>query len=276
MFLVLLHKYHCIRPHNNLLFFFAYSLDTVNSLPSTYTDKFRSTTVMEKTIQRDSKKMDSNSNIYISWTIHGMWMIYKTFERGGSKFSNTTARALAYRTAVQQRQLRAKWLLCSTRFFCVREFIQTESATTVQPSFRLRFNIQPPTRKSICLLNHQFQQILLKFLIESIFLNHAVCIYVFYGVKAPSGSQPPHYRGFTITLIWTQHKIGSAPLAEWSSRRRDLYLTTHYTPRKQIPCPWRDSNPTPQEESGLKPKPWNAGTGQWNMHWRWFFSYNTP
>jgi len=40
-----------------------------------------------------------------------------TFERGGPKFSNTTARALAQHTAVQQRQLRARWLLCSTRFF---------------------------------------------------------------------------------------------------------------------------------------------------------------
>jgi len=44
-------------------------------------------------------------------------MIYITFERGGPKFSNATARALAYCTAVQQRQLRAKWLQCSTRFF---------------------------------------------------------------------------------------------------------------------------------------------------------------
>jgi hypothetical protein len=41
------------------------------------------------------KKMDSISYVYISWTIHGMWMIYITFERGGPKFSNTTARALA-------------------------------------------------------------------------------------------------------------------------------------------------------------------------------------
>jgi len=44
-------------------------------------------------------------------------MIYITFERGGPKFSNTTARVLAYRTAVQQRQLRAEWLLYSIRFF---------------------------------------------------------------------------------------------------------------------------------------------------------------
>ena len=41
------------------------------------------------------KKMDSISYVYIFWTIHGMWMIYITFERWGPKFSNTTARALA-------------------------------------------------------------------------------------------------------------------------------------------------------------------------------------
>jgi len=32
------------------------------------------------------KMMDSNSYVYISWTIHGMWMIYITFERGGLNF----------------------------------------------------------------------------------------------------------------------------------------------------------------------------------------------
>jgi len=86
-------------------------------------------------------------------------MIYKTFERGGTIFSNITARALAYRTAIQQRQLRAKWLLCSTRFFCVLEFIKTELPTAVQRAFRLRFSIQPPMRKSICRWDHQFEQI---------------------------------------------------------------------------------------------------------------------
>ena len=43
--------------------------------------------------------------------------------------------------------------------FCVREFLKTESATAVQRAFRLRFNSQPPTRKSICRWNHQFEQI---------------------------------------------------------------------------------------------------------------------
>jgi len=42
---------------------------------------------------------------------------------------------------------------------CVREFIEIESATAVQCAIRLRFNIHPPTRKSICRWNHQFEQI---------------------------------------------------------------------------------------------------------------------
>jgi len=45
------------------------------------------------------------------------------------------------------------------KMFCVCEFIKTESATAVQRAFRLRFNIQPPMRKSICRWNHQFEQI---------------------------------------------------------------------------------------------------------------------
>ena len=45
------------------------------------------------------------------------------------------------------------------KIFCVREFIKTELATAVQRAFRLRFNIQPPTRKSVCRCNHQFEQI---------------------------------------------------------------------------------------------------------------------
>jgi len=42
--------------------------------------------------------------------------------------------------------------------FCVRDFIKTESVTAVQRAFRLLFNIQPPTRKSICHWNHKFEQ----------------------------------------------------------------------------------------------------------------------
>jgi len=45
------------------------------------------------------------------------------------------------------------------KIFCLREFIKTESATAVQLAFRLRFNIQPSTRKIICRWNHKFEQI---------------------------------------------------------------------------------------------------------------------
>ena len=41
------------------------------------------------------------------------------------------------------------------KIFCIREFIKT----AVKSAFRLRSNIQPPTRKSICLWNYQFEQI---------------------------------------------------------------------------------------------------------------------
>ena len=44
-------------------------------------------------------------------------MIYITFERGGPKFSNTTARALAYPTAVQQRQLEQNGYYAARDFF---------------------------------------------------------------------------------------------------------------------------------------------------------------
>ena len=83
-------------------------------------------------------------------------MIYVTFERGGPKFSNTTATALAYRTAAS---VESKMATMQHKVFCIREFIKTELATAVQHAFRLRFNIQPPTRKSICCWNHQFEQI---------------------------------------------------------------------------------------------------------------------
>jgi len=45
------------------------------------------------------------------------------------------------------------------KIFCVRDFIKIESAAAVQRAFRPRFNIQLPTRKSICRLSHQFEKI---------------------------------------------------------------------------------------------------------------------
>ena len=101
------------------------------------------------------KKIDSISYICISWTIQGMWMIYVTFESGDPKFSNNTARLVHSHAAAS---VESKIATMKDKIFSVRKFIKTESATAVQRAFRLRFNIQPPTRKIICRWNHQFEQ----------------------------------------------------------------------------------------------------------------------
>ena len=46
-----------------------------------------------------------------------------------------------------------------------------------------------------------------------------------------SGPRLLHYRGLMITLRHTTH--GRTPLGEWSAGRRDLYLTTHNTQKRQ-------------------------------------------
>jgi hypothetical protein len=53
----------------------------------------------------------------------------------------------------------------------------------------------------------------------------------FHGATATHGQEPPHYRGFTITLRHTT--LSRTSLDEWSARRRDLYLTKHNTHKRQ-------------------------------------------
>jgi hypothetical protein len=55
--------------------------------------------------------------------------------------------------------------------------------------------------------------------------------FLFCGATPHSGPGPPHYRGFTITLRHTT--LGKTPLDKWSAWRRDLYLTTHNTHKRQ-------------------------------------------
>jgi len=67
--------------------------------------------------------------------------------------------------------------------------------------------------------------------------------YPFYhGAKAPSGPKPPHYQGFPITL--RHATLSKNPLDEWSARRRDLYLTTHNTHKRQTYTPLTRFKPT--------------------------------
>ena len=60
---------------------------------------------------------------------------------------------------MQQRQLRAKWLLCSTRVFAFASSLKLSRRLqcSVRFVFVSTFNLQ--TRKSICRWNHQFEQI---------------------------------------------------------------------------------------------------------------------
>jgi hypothetical protein len=73
------------------------------------------------------------------------------------------------------------------------------------------------------------------------------------GPTAPGGPEPPQYRDFTITLRHTT--LGTTPLDEWSVRRRDLYLTTHNTLKRQTSMLRRDSNPQSQHAKGRRPTP---------------------
>jgi len=64
------------------------------------------------------------------------------------------------------------------------------------------------------------------------FKNQSSFINIFsHGARAPNGSEPPHYRGFTITFRHTT--LGRTPLDKWSARRRDLDLTTHNAQKRQ-------------------------------------------
>jgi hypothetical protein len=63
-------------------------------------------------------------------------------------------------------------------------------------------------------------------------------LFLFYppphGATYCSGLEP-RYRGFTITFRYIT--VGRRPLDEWSARRRDLYLTSHNTHKRQISMP---------------------------------------
>jgi hypothetical protein len=56
-------------------------------------------------------------------------------------------------------------------------------------------------------------------------------VFFYHGATAPSGPGPPHYHGFTITF--RHSTLRRAPLDEWSAERRDIYLTTHNSHKRQ-------------------------------------------
>jgi len=70
----------------------------------------------------------------------------------------------------------------------------------------------------------------------------------------PSGPEPPHYRGFPITLRHTA--LGRTILDDWSVRRRDPSTSQHTTLTTDThPRPRWDSNPQSQHANGRSPMP---------------------
>jgi hypothetical protein len=83
---------------------------------------------------------------------------------------------------------------------------------------------------------------------------------LFHGAKALSGPGPPHYWGFAITLRHTT--VGRNLRDEWSARRRDLYLTTHTTHKKQTTVPPAEFEPAiPASERPQTHTLYRAATG---------------
>jgi hypothetical protein len=90
-----------------------------------------------------------------------------------------------------------------------------------------------------------------------------------YGATVPSGQGPPHYRGFAITL--RHNTLGRTPLDEWSTRRRDFYLTTHNTHKRQTfhaRRGIRTRNPTKRATVDLRLRP----RSHWDRHPRLYLS----
>jgi len=64
----------------------------------------------------------------------------------------------------------------------------------------------------------------------------------FMGRQPVMSPGPPRCWGFTIKLRRT--RVCRSPLDEWSARRRELYLTTHNTHRRQASMPPAVLEPT--------------------------------
>jgi len=86
-------------------------------------------------------------------------MIYIKFQREDPDFQTLEHYSARLANSRAAASFENKMATMQQKIFCVLEFIKTESATAVHRAFRLRFNSQPPTRKSICRWNHQFEEI---------------------------------------------------------------------------------------------------------------------
>jgi hypothetical protein len=93
----------------------------------------------------------------------------------------------------------------------------------------LRITLQIITTCHIPSFNIMAQTLIRSHIVSNYHVSVCVVWFIFVILFLPSSPngvtpEPPHCRGFTITLRHTT--LGSTALEEWSARRRDLYLTT--------------------------------------------------
>ena len=75
------------------------------------------------------------------------------------------------------------------------------------------------------------------------------------------------YQGFTISHSDTHTTLGRTRLNEWAARRRNLYLPTHNTQKRQTstqPHPVRTEFPSPGKRATLNPR--LRPRGHWDRH----------
>jgi hypothetical protein len=109
--------------------------------------------------------------------------------------------------------------------------------------------------------------VLLYFEWSTIYLNSALstvrlicvllmgrCQYFFFsGVTVHSGPGSSHYWGFTITL--RHATLGRTLIDRWRARRRDVYMTTHNTHKRETCMSPAGFEPTSQKANGRRPTP---------------------
>ena len=102
------------------------------------------------------------------------------------------------------------------------------------------------TARSVCSSNLNFLQD-----------NHCLCF--FFGRGGSNSPQWARTSSFTRFLDHTQRRttVGRTPPDEWSARRRDLYLTTHNTHKRQISMPPVGFEPT--ISAGERPQSYALG-----------------
>ena len=85
----------------------------------------------------------------------------------------------------------------------------------------------------------------------------------FHCARAPRWSGPPHYRGFTITF--GHITLCSTLLNEWTARRRDLYVTTLNSHKRQdIHAPGGIRTCSPNKRVAADPR--LRPRGRWYRH----------